>query len=149
MNLHAALVHHVKCCCIEDGVEEVDPKQDPGYLVYYRQYAGNRGFTRKHDVQGQFSKEDHLTIARAAYAIGDSYKMLLISLAIAVVSRGDEIRDLLLKHMRLKKSDAIGGSTGQCNADKWHGDTATYAVCDALSWCASYETLCSILFDLA
>eukprot|EP00878_Enallax_costatus_P019179 GHUV01020225.1.p1 GENE.GHUV01020225.1~~GHUV01020225.1.p1 ORF type:complete len:242 (+),score=57.64 GHUV01020225.1:482-1207(+) len=108
MNLHSALMHYVKCCCIEEGVEELDLKQDPGYLVYYRQYAGNRGLTRKHDVQGQFTKEDHLTIARAAYAIGDCFKMLLISLAIAVVSRGDEIRDLQLKHMKLKKNDAIG-----------------------------------------
>lgn len=112
MNLHAALLQHVAYCCTQEGYHALDPKQDPGYFVYYQQYTGNRGLQRTHDVQAQFTKEDHLTIARAAYAIGDTVKMLLIALAIAVVSRGDEIRDLKLSKMRLKKNDAIGELPG-------------------------------------
>ncbi len=109
MNLHSALARYVKLLGVgTDGVT-VDPKDDTGYLTYYQQYTANRGLLRTHDVQSQFTRDDHLKIARAAYATGDVVKMLLISMSIASVSRGDEIRDMKPCSMRLKKIDAIGG----------------------------------------
>jgi hypothetical protein len=103
----------------------LDPKVDPGYMTYYQQYTADRGLTRKHDVQQQFTTEEHLRMGRSAYGRGEALMMLLISLSIAVVSRGDEVRGVKPAKMRLKKIDAIG-------------ELCTTKVCDAmLSKCRS------------
>lgn len=108
MVLHSALCRYVQLLGVgSDGVA-VDPKQDTGYMAYYRQYTAIRGLQRTHEVQSQFSRDEHLKLARAAYATGDVVKMLLVSMSIATVSRGDEIRDLRPCRMHLKKMDAIG-----------------------------------------
>lgn len=112
MGVHSALAKMVERHQVEAGVKNRFRLQDdPGYNALYKQHTHGRSLERMNNVHSQFRRDGHIKMCTGLYAKGDTSAvtgLAMITLAIATVSRGDELRNRTWSNFEWRDSEVIG-----------------------------------------